>query len=72
LVLWVVLCLTEPEIVRALLSRDDLYATHDDLLSLLPEPLRPRGISGPLPSSDLPLLIDAANLIQLVVLPGRD
>jgi hypothetical protein len=74
LVLWVVLCLTEPNTVSALLSRGDLAPGLEDLLSLIPEPFQRRGMTDVrdrLTLSDLPLLRDAANLIQQVVLPSR-
>jgi hypothetical protein len=73
LVLWVVLCLAEPSAVSALLRRDDFAAENDDLLSLIPEPFQRRGLTGipdQLPPSDLPLLVGAANLIQLVGSPS--
>lgn len=80
LVLWVVLCLTDPSAVRSLLRREDHESSADDLLKLL------RSTSSPgqtpawmsevsaqdrLPLTDLPLLKEAANLIQLVGAPGR-
>jgi hypothetical protein len=73
LVLWVLLCLAEPQSVSALLRRDDLDAGHVDLLSFIPEPFERRGMDVPdrLPGSDLPLLVAAANLIHLVGSPGR-
>ena len=74
LVLWVVLCLAEPKTVSALLRRDDLDALREDLLILIPEPFQRRDmtdIPDRLPSADLPLLVAAANLIQLVGPPGR-
>jgi hypothetical protein len=73
LVLWVVLCLAEPNAVSALLRRDDFAPENDDLLSFIPEPFQRRGMTGipdQLPPSDLPLLVGAANLIQLVGPPA--
>ena len=83
LVLWVVLCLTDPVSVAALLRRTDLENSPDDLLELLranpPEKGRVAAWMDvvlaehdELPLADLPLLVDAANLIQLVGAPGRD
>jgi hypothetical protein len=74
LVLWVTLCLAEPEAARALLTNVlGQYQDSPDLLPPIHDVFARHGIvdvPDRLPTSDLPLLIDAANLIQLVGPPG--
>ena len=72
LVLWVVLCLKSPNEVSNLLHQEDLESTAEDLLAREPSPFRGLGSADDqLPLTDLPLLVAAANLIQLVGAPGR-
>ena len=73
LVLWVILCLTAPDAVSRLLHRSDLDAHHENLLEVAGLRLSERIEEVPdlLPLTDLPLLVAAANLIQLVGAPGR-